>query len=89
MKTDKAEHILNSIRRRDRKGLKRWSKLQANPQVRERILDQFNQSTLDGAAPVGGGGEKQSKFLKEMNEFEQDHDQFIESLRDSRLGSQE
>jgi uncharacterized protein YfeS len=39
----------------------------ANPERRNRILDQFNRENLDDVAPVGGN--KGEKFLRELNEM--------------------
>jgi len=52
--SDKADNILNKMKGRDRMELKRWTKLQRDPKRQERVLDQFNQSTLDAAGPIGG-----------------------------------
>ena len=46
-----------------RKAIKRL----ANPERRNRILDQFNNSPLDDVGPLGG--EKGEKFLSELNEM--------------------
>jgi hypothetical protein len=86
--SDKAEHILNKMKRRDRKGLKRWSALQSNPKRRDQILENLNNDQMDHVGPVATGN-KQDKFLKEMNEMEEEHDQFMDSLRNSRMGSEE
>jgi hypothetical protein len=40
-----------------------------DPRRRTRVLDSFNKSTLDeGAGPVGG--DKSEKFLRELNEMQ-------------------
>jgi uncharacterized protein YfeS len=39
----------------------------ANPEKRNRVLSEFNQSTLDEVCPIGG--DKGEKFLSELNEM--------------------
>ena len=51
--TEKAQHILDAIKR----------------QRRNRILNDFNQSTLDDVGPVGGK-DQGMKVLEEMNELQ-------------------
>ncbi len=51
--TEKARKILRRMRR------------QPIPEVSDRILDEFNQSTLDDVGPVAGG-DSESKFLREL-----------------------
>jgi len=59
--TEKAQAVLQKIRQRQ--ALKR----SANPEKRDKILNEFNQSTL---APVGPfAGDKGEKFLSELNEM--------------------
>jgi hypothetical protein len=41
------------------------SRLFQNPKARDRVLDEFNRSTLDDVGPLGG--DKGEKFLKELN----------------------
>jgi hypothetical protein len=57
-----------------RKILKRLN----NPDARERFLSDFNASTLDDVGPVGG--DQSMAVLKEMNELEAGHDDFVKSL---------
>ena len=59
--TEKAQAVLKKTRKQQ--ALKRL----ANPERRNRILDQFNNSTLDDVGPLGG--EKGEKFLSELNEM--------------------
>ena len=47
-------------------------------ETRDRVLDEFNRSTLDDVGPLGG---KQGvRVLPEMNELEAGHDEFVKSL---------
>jgi hypothetical protein len=46
---------------------------------RDRILEEFNASTLDPVGPVGGA-EQGMKVLSEMNSLTDDHDAFVKSL---------
>jgi hypothetical protein len=48
-------------------------------QERDRVLDQFNQSTLDDVGPIGGA-EQGMKVLSEMNSLSDDHEAFVKSL---------
>jgi uncharacterized protein YfeS len=59
--TDKAQKILQKMNKRQ--ALKRL----ANPEWRNRILDQFNRENLDDVGPIGGN--KGEKFLSELNEM--------------------
>jgi hypothetical protein len=59
--TEKAEYILERIRRR--------SKRRGTPGKLDRALDRFNQSTLDEVGPVAGG-DQEIKVLKELNELQ-------------------
>ena len=52
--TEKARRILDKLKAR-----------KAN-----RVLHEFNQSTLDDVGPVAGGGDQEMKVLKEMNELQ-------------------
>jgi hypothetical protein len=45
---------------------------------RDRILHDFNQSTLDPVGPVGG--EQGTKLLSEMNSLVDEHEEFVKSL---------
>jgi hypothetical protein len=64
--TEKAEHILERIRRR--------SKRRSVPGRLDRALDGFNQSTLDDVGPVAGG-DQEIKALKEINELQEFEDE--------------
>jgi hypothetical protein len=58
-----------------------------NPRHRERLLESFNKSTLDdGAAPIGDG---EMTILRDMESLDQEHEQYMDSLRASRLGISE
>jgi hypothetical protein len=43
-----------------------------------RVLVDFNASTLDPVGPVGG--DQYMAVLKDMNELEVDHEEFVKSL---------
>ena len=58
MMTEKAKKILQKTQLR---------RLFRNPKARDRVLDEFNRSTLDDVGPIGG--DKGEKFLKELNEM--------------------
>jgi hypothetical protein len=47
--------------------MKNWKRLN-NPEMWERILSDFNQSTLDPVGP--GAGASGDRFLKELNEMQ-------------------
>lgn len=49
-----------------------------DPEVMKRILEEFNQSTLDPVGPVGG--DQGMTVLKELNELDQEHDQHIQGI---------
>lgn len=59
--TDKAQKILQRMNKR--RVLKRLN----NPGRREKILREFNDSTLDDVGPLAG--DKGDKFLTELNEM--------------------
>lgn len=48
-----------------------------NPKARDRVLGEFNRSTLDDVEPVGG--ENGMRVLREMNDLEVRHDEFVTS----------
>jgi hypothetical protein len=73
--TEKAKKILNDLKRRDRKLFRR-------PETRERVLHDFNESTLDQPAQVGSQ-DQQMRVLNEMNELGQQEEQ---SMRKSLQG---
>jgi len=52
-------------------------RLFGNPRARDRILDEFNRSTLDDVGPVGG--DQGMAILKDMNDLEVGHDEFVKS----------
>jgi hypothetical protein len=66
--TDKARKIM--------KKMKNWKRL--NNPARDRILSDFNQSTLDPVGPVGG--DQSMAVLKDMNDLDAGHDEFVKSL---------
>jgi hypothetical protein len=49
-----------------------------NPRRKDRILSDFNQSTLDPVGPLGG--EQGTKLLSEMNSLVDEHEEFVKSL---------
>ena len=49
-----------------------------DPRHRTRLLDSLNKSTLDDVGPVGG--DQSMAVLKDMNELEVDHEDFVKSL---------
>ena len=53
--TVKAKQIMNKIKKKD---------------LRNKILKEFNQSTLDDVGPVGNP-DQEMKILKEMNELQE------------------
>jgi hypothetical protein len=74
--TNKAQAALQKMKRLEEK---RALRLFRNPQARDRVLNNFNQSTLDEVGPVGGA-ERKSKLLSEMNPLAHDHEAFVKSL---------
>jgi len=46
--------------------------------ARDRVLGEFNRSTLDDVGPVGG--DQAVAVLKEVNDPEAGHDEFVQSL---------
>lgn len=73
MMTYKAQANLRKMKRRDRK---KASRLFQSPEARERVLDEFNQSTLDDVGPIGGG-EQAMKVLQKMNELGEHQEHII------------
>ncbi len=59
--TDKARKILDKLNKKNRK---------PPMSIRERVLQQFNASTLDDVGPVKGG-DQELKVLKEIDELQQ------------------
>ena len=49
-----------------------------DPEIMKRILDEFNQSTLDPVGPFGG--EQGMKVLSKINSLVDDHDAFVRNL---------
>ncbi len=58
--TEKAQRILDNLNRKNRK---------TPTSIRDKVLQEFNTSTLDDVGPVAGG-DQEIKMLKEMNELE-------------------
>ncbi len=58
--TEKAQRILEKLNKKNRR---------TPISIRERVLEQFNASTLDDVEPVAGG-DQELKVLKEMNELQ-------------------
>jgi hypothetical protein len=80
--TQSAQNILKQMREKDRR--RRAIARLNDPRHRDRLLESFNKSTLDdGAAPIGNG---QMTILKDIEDLDQEHDQYMENLRTSRLG---
>jgi hypothetical protein len=52
---------------------------QRQAQRRDRILDEFNRSTLDDVGPIGGT-EQGTKLLSEMDSLVDDHEEFVKIL---------
>jgi hypothetical protein len=75
--TDKAKKILNKLNKRDRQA-RRYRKLSGEPGRREKILSEFNRQNLNEVGPLGG--DQSMSVLKDMNEFQLDHDEFVKSL---------
>ena len=44
------------------------------------LLESLNKDTIPEGSPVSGG-DKEAKFLTEMNAFADDHEKFMESLK--------
>ena len=63
--TEKAEAVIRKIRNRQ-------------AQRRDKILDEFNCSTLDDVGPLGG--DPGMAVLKDMNDLEAGHEEFVKSL---------
>jgi hypothetical protein len=59
-------------------------RLFGDPQVRDRILNEFNRENLDDVGPIGGA-ERGMKVLSGMKSLADDHDEFVKSLA-PRLG---
>jgi hypothetical protein len=72
--TEKAKKILNDMKRRDRK--RRGWMLFRRPETREKMLNDFNGSTLDQPAQMGNQ-DQQMRVLNEMNELGQQEEQSI------------
>jgi hypothetical protein len=49
-----------------------------DPRHRTQLLVSLNKSTLDDVGPVGG--DQSMAVLKDMNELEMDHEEFVKSL---------
>jgi hypothetical protein len=73
--TEKAKAVLQKLRQRQ--VLKHWKRL-ANPERRDRILDEFNRDNAPDVKPLGG--DKGMAVLKEMNDLQAGHDDFVNSL---------
>jgi hypothetical protein len=58
--TEKAQRILDKTK--NRRAKKPWA-------VKDKVLQEFNASTLDDVGPVAGG-DQEIKVLKEMNELQ-------------------
>jgi hypothetical protein len=67
--SDKAKALLRKMKRR---------RLFGDPQARERVLGEFNRSTMDDVGPLGG--QEGTKLLSEMNSLVEHHEEFVRSL---------
>lgn len=72
--TVKAQELLTKLKRRDRK--RSPLRLFRRPETRERVLNDFNQSTIDPVGPVGSQ-DQQMRVLNEMNELGEQQEQTI------------
>ena len=70
--TNKARKILEKMKLR---------RLFEDPKARDRILGEFNRSTLDDVGPLGGN--QGVAGLKDMIELEAGHDEFVKILKPS------
>jgi hypothetical protein len=68
--TVKAARILQKMKLR---------RLFQNHRLREKVLEEFNRSTLDEVRPVGGE-EQGMRVLLEMNSLADEHDALVKSL---------
>lgn len=59
--TEKAKRIVDKLK--NRRAKKPWA-------VKEKVLQEFNTSTLDDVGPVSGG-DREMKVLREMNELQE------------------
>jgi hypothetical protein len=75
---DKAHAVLQRMKRRD---ARKASRLFRDPQVRERILDEFNRENVDDVEPLSR--DQGMAVPKEMNDRESGHDEFVKSLAPS------
>lgn len=75
MFSEKAARILRKMQ--DHKALK-YRKRSANPERRDKILNEFNRDNLDDVGPVGG--EDRMKVLQEIKEMDEEHDQHIQDI---------
>jgi hypothetical protein len=71
-RTDRAQAVMNRLK---------LIGLFQKPKTRDKVLDDFNRSTLDAAGPVGG--EEGTRVLQDMNDLEAGHDEFLKSLAKS------
>lgn len=69
---DKARNIMQRTKLR---------KLFQNHRLREKVLEEFNRSTLDDMGPMGG--EQGTELTSEMNSRFDDHEEFVKSLAPS------
>jgi hypothetical protein len=73
--TEKAKKILRKMNKR--KVLKGWKEFSYSGR-REKILTEFNRENLDDVGPVGG--DQSMTLLKDMNDLEAGHDEFLWSM---------
>jgi hypothetical protein len=67
--TDKAKKIPKKMKRR--------RTLFRSPEARDRVLGEFNRTSLDEVGPIGGQG---MRVLQEMNSLVDDHNEFVKSM---------
>jgi hypothetical protein len=70
--TNKAHAILRKMK---------LGRLIRNPKTRDQVLGEFNRATLDDVGPLGG--DQGMAALKDMNDLEAGHDEFVKSLAPS------
>ena len=71
--TTKAQAVLQRMKRRDEE--RAW-RLFRDPVRSDRILREFNQSTLDDVGPIGSQ-DQQMRVLSEMNDLGEQKEQII------------
>ncbi len=62
------------------KKAKRILALLNDPRQRQRLIDELNKQHAPEGYPVSGNGQEMT-ILKDMNEFDDSHDAFMDSLK--------